>query len=325
MPTAIRTFQFSSGESKGLTEHIENLFLGAESISIAAGLDAAYALGRTLPVALIDELRYFRLRGGYPGIVVSTDCKFSVEDPPTPALFPKSETLTMSRKDVAHLAISSVVGDAFGWTRVQNGSLINDVFPIRENRQLPISSNADLFDLHTEDASSPFPADYLSLQCIRNEEQSGTLLSFFDDYELSDATLSLLLSRKIAVPANLLSTSSKRALMKSVLFGDPVSPYICFNCNNLNLNEIAQDLRAACEELIIQAKKHSFELHLASNDILILDNLKVLHGRSAYEPRYDGRGRWLKRIYLTRDLRKYALLKDPARRNRIFDVDAWIL
>ena len=43
-------------------------------------------------------------------------------------------------------------------------------------------------------------------------------------------------------------------------------------------------------------------VHLESGDLLIIDNRRAAHGRSAFEPRYDGCDRWLKRAYLVSDL-----------------------
>jgi L-asparagine oxygenase len=36
--------------------------------------------------------------------------------------------------------------------------------------------------------------------------------------------------------------------------------------------------------------------------LLIIDNRRAVHGRTAFTPRYDGRDRWLKRAYLVSDL-----------------------
>jgi alpha-ketoglutarate-dependent taurine dioxygenase len=43
---------------------------------------------------------------------------------------------------------------------------------------------------------------------------------------------------------------------------------------------------------------------LAPGDILILDNYRGVHGRRPFEAKYDGRDRWLKRVSVTRDLRR---------------------
>jgi hypothetical protein len=43
---------------------------------------------------------------------------------------------------------------------------------------------------------------------------------------------------------------------------------------------------------------------LAPGDLCFIDNYKVVHGRSAFQARYDGTDRWLRRLNITRDLRK---------------------
>ena len=46
------------------------------------------------------------------------------------------------------------------------------------------------------------------------------------------------------------------------------------------------------------------EVPLQPGDCIFIDNYRVVHGRNAFKARYDGTDRWLKRINLTRDLRK---------------------
>jgi L-asparagine oxygenase len=44
---------------------------------------------------------------------------------------------------------------------------------------------------------------------------------------------------------------------------------------------------------------------LRPGQILILDNRKVVHGRSTYHPKYDGTDRFLVRCFGVRDLRRF--------------------
>jgi len=46
------------------------------------------------------------------------------------------------------------------------------------------------------------------------------------------------------------------------------------------------------------------EVVLQPGDCFFIDNYRIVHGRKAFKARYDGTDRWLKRINLTRDLRK---------------------
>jgi alpha-ketoglutarate-dependent taurine dioxygenase len=43
---------------------------------------------------------------------------------------------------------------------------------------------------------------------------------------------------------------------------------------------------------------------LEPGDFVFIDNYRAVHGRKPFKARYDGNDRWLKRINITRDLRK---------------------
>jgi L-asparagine oxygenase len=43
---------------------------------------------------------------------------------------------------------------------------------------------------------------------------------------------------------------------------------------------------------------------LAPGDLAFVDNRLAVHGRTAFRARYDGRDRWLQRMFVQRDLRR---------------------
>jgi len=93
---------------------------------------------------------------------------------------------------------SSMLGESFGWSTIQNGYLINDVMPVREHENLAASSGfASPFELHTEDAFHFWAGDYLGLLCLRNPNRVPTLFSGFESSELSLNFLNLALMDKI--------------------------------------------------------------------------------------------------------------------------------
>ncbi|MEG9883083.1 MAG: TauD/TfdA family dioxygenase [Hyphomicrobiales bacterium] len=54
---------------------------------------------------------------------------------------------------------------------------------------------------------------------------------------------------------------------------------------------------------------------LKVGDLLIIDNLKAVHGRTPFVARYDGGDRWLQRLVVKRDLR--VVEKNLGRKKRI--------
>ena len=53
---------------------------------------------------------------------------------------------------------------------------------------------------------------------------------------------------------------------------------------------------------------------LVAGDLLIIDNRRAVHGRSAFTPAYSGADRWLKRAYLVERLPSAAADCDPGKR-----------
>ena len=61
---------------------------------------------------------------------------------------------------------------------------------------------------------------------------------------------------------------------------------------------------AALNELRNTLDKIGSGVHLEPGDLLVLDNRRMMHGRSIFTPKYDGNDRWLQRSYSHVDLAK---------------------
>jgi hypothetical protein len=204
-----------------------------------------------------------------------------------------------------HALYCSLVGEPFAWSSIQNGNIINEVIPIAENADRPMSSGStNLFDLHTEDAFHPLAGEYLGLFCLRNPAKTPTLIACIDDVTLSDASKRVLSEPRFVIGANVAHDLAASDHRVSVLFGATAHPYLRINTNvepRLSHDPEALD---ADRELTNQLRTHAVAFALEPGDCFILDNLKAAHGRPPYRPEYSGSDRWIKRIYITMDLRK---------------------
>jgi hypothetical protein len=90
----------------------------------------------------------------------------------------------------------------------------------------------------------------------------------------------------------------------AVLFGDRKAPYL--RLDPFFMETAAEDSMAwrALAAVVASIGASMQEVVLEAGDILMIDNYKVVHGRQPFKANYDGRDRWLKRINVTRDLRK---------------------
>jgi hypothetical protein len=89
----------------------------------------------------------------------------------------------------------------------------------------------------------------------------------------------------------------------AVLEGDLRTPYIRLDPYFM---EPAEDLdaRRAFERLTQLLDARLGEVLLEPGDIGFFDNFQSVHGRRAFKARYDGTDRWMKRLNVTRDLRR---------------------
>ena len=94
----------------------------------------------------------------------------------------------------------------------------------------------------------------------------------------------------------------------AVLFGNLEQPYLRIDPTFMSTRP--GDLEAQCvlDKLVAQLEANLRDLVIETGAISFLDNERVVHGRAAFEARYDGTDRWLKKLLVTRDLRKSSAL-----------------
>lgn len=238
------------------------------------------------------------------------------------------------REQLLLVLVASLLGDLVGWSTQQAGRLMHDILPVKnqEYDQMGSSSAGELM-LHTEDAFHPHRCDYMGIMCLRNQERALTSLA-------STQAISQLTERqikKLFEPCCVIrpdaSQFEKQKTVRinhsgeqdsqewfrcsadkihkmnnapdpvSVLFGDLKSPYMRIDCDAYleALDDEADDairaLQRALESTIVN-------LEFAAGKFCFIDNYRAVHGRSAFKARYDGTDRWLKRVNITRDIRK---------------------
>lgn len=234
------------------------------------------------------------------------------------------------REDLFLLLVGSLMGDPIAWSTQQDGNLLHDVIPIEghEEEQINSSTSAEL-TWHTEDAFHPLRADYVALLCLRNPDGAETTFANFDDLALPPETVATLAEPRytirpdeshlpknrtgtapIGISLDLLERSyewvadmSAAPPLVPVLFGDPSRPYGRLDPFFMDPPE-DDDARTAFDELLGAVGSALRGVVLAPGDVLLIDNYKAVHGRRPFRARFDGRDRWLRRINVTRDLRR---------------------
>ncbi|MDT7543402.1 MAG: hypothetical protein QOE33_3306 [Acidobacteriota bacterium] len=243
----------------------------------------------------------------------------------------KHEVSPTLDEELLFALFGSLLGDVIGWMTQQDAYLIHDVLPIKSDEDAQISTGSlQPIWWHNEDAFHPFRGDYVSLMCLRNPDGVPTTLASMDMLKLNPRQINILFEphfiqqpdeshaeKNGAARHHLAETDddlSKNAyqhiedmhrnpMKRPILYGVKQSPYICIDPYFMSPpgNDEAQ---SALNALISAVDSCLSEVVLNPGDFLFVDNFRAVHGRRPFKAKYDGRDRWLKRMNVTRDLRK---------------------
>jgi len=221
-----------------------------------------------------------------------------------------------------------LLGDPIAWSTQQDGHLVHDIFPIagHQKEQLGTGSEEDL-TWHTEDAFHSYRGDYICMLCLRNADQIPTTIGTLNGLAIPPEQLRILFERRFTIrpdeshlaknksgdrpldPAlqdaydriNQMNTEPEKI---AVFFGSPSSPYLRLDPYFMDPLVDDPEAEAALGVLVDKIDHRLADMVLEAGDVCFIDNFRAVHGRKAFKARYDGTDRWLKRINVTRDLRK---------------------
>ncbi|MBZ9780185.1 hypothetical protein K9857_01280 [Pseudomonas sp. REP124] len=213
-----------------------------------------------------------------------------------------------SNYDDLFLQLSRQVGDVFGYSDLQNGKLVQEIFPIFKDRNKQLGSGSVHLELHTEDPALPYRADVLGFLCVRNDDKVPNLLSCPDFSGVEASLRHRLTETSYTILSDRPSTVQYKpiALETAVLQESPTEGY-CFIYDPVYVDYTKM---SQCEELDFRSfiklvESAVFELSMSEAQILFINNYKCAHGRPQFTPKYDGTDRWLKRVQISKDVTKH--------------------
>ncbi|MEU1662000.1 guanitoxin biosynthesis L-enduracididine beta-hydroxylase GntD [Streptomyces sparsogenes] len=252
---------------------------------------------------------------------------FPVDDTrigPTPGHWRQAIEGDTARAQELWLAMCGMaLGDPFGWVTLQEGRIIQNILPIRgdEQRQSGYGSES-LLEFHTEDGFHPNRCDYLLLFGLRNPDRVPTVVASVRDVRLSDHDRTVLAEERFHILPDSehirqLETSAPghpalarlyamvdRPVPTAVLFGDRLNPYLRIDRPFMRVASDDIEAAAALDRLMDELRRVQREIVVGPGSLLIVDNYRAVHGRRPFTPRYDGTDRWLKKLTVSRNLRR---------------------
>jgi L-asparagine oxygenase len=259
-------------------------------------------LGYHLPPALREALSGLRYEESIAGLVVRGS---PVTERPGPTPVRYGEGTGTTAHDLWLLLVAGQLGDPVCWSVWQDGRLVNDILPMpgEEDAQTGLGSEAEL-EFHVEEALYDNRCDVLALSCLRNNDRVPTTVASVDCLDLASLDLEVLFQPRFRIGGDDMYRD------RPVLFGSADSPYLRLDPPYMRAlpgdDRAAQALAVLCQGLA----GGMVDVVLNAGDLLLLDNYRAVHGRRAFQGRYDGTDRWLRRCTTIRDMRLTRSMRD---------------
>jgi L-asparagine oxygenase len=185
------------------------------------------------------------------------------------------------------------------------GRLFQDVVPVKQlaNEQTSIGSNTEL-EIHTEQAFSKLRPDILSLACIRGDPLAQTyilpvnyILEHMDTNERETLRLPLWktgVDLSFKLNTNDFIDGNIRGPF-SIITGDENDPKLVFDQDLIF--GTTEEANFLIKKIINIYYKYRIQHNLQNGEIILIDNMRAVHGRSPFYPKYDGNDRFLIRCF----------------------------
>lgn len=277
---------------------------GCAAVAAAAGPEAAAEqaaiLSTFIPAAVRLAIhRYGGYGTAYDALLIRGALPLDVSMPPTPATVTPGATPEAAAAGLVLLAVMSLLGEPFTFSSLYEGRLVQHVtaVPGEEGAQTAEGSQAAL-ESHVEDAFTSDRCDHFGLLCLRGDPAAVTLLSPARLLRLPARAEEVLRQPRFTISPDVAHDPGCQAGSPpvAVLAGPADSPEICYDAIYQRPADPA-DREAADALAVLSAGiwQAAARVTLQEGDLLIIDNRRVVHGRTGYAPRYDGSGRWVLR------------------------------
>ena len=233
--------------------------------------------------------------------------------PSTPATPCGEETPTLTAND-SLIEFAVTLGYPVGYAPEQDGRMIQNIVPVHktEHGQISTSSKSELA-LHTETAFHPYKPDYVLLLCVRSDPSAETTYANLDDIlaKLDKDTIRTLMNPwyLTGIDESFRTHGEPDMQVSLTVLGVSDSGWeltydatVMTGINNAARNALVELGKAV--DASVQA------IALKTAQLLVMDNKTTVHGRRPFQPKYDGRDRWLKRALVVKNLPPEGEYKD---------------
>ena len=213
----------------------------------------------------------------------------------------KPESNFITEKSLLYL--STIFGKPHAYESENKGQYIHDLYPIKGNEHIASGTGSEMgLELHTEIAFDSNKPDYLILTAVRTRKEQNvptklvniaSVLSRLSEAELHTLQENIYFIRAPYSFSGCDEVYYRKALIDSVdrkCYSFNFNPGVTY-CGTVESKKIFSKIKALFDQ-------NAFDVYLSPGSALIIDNNQMLHGRSLFKPQFDGKDRWLQRMYV---------------------------
>jgi clavaminate synthase/L-asparagine oxygenase len=271
-------------------------------------LQRAKELSERLPRELAAALDTFDAESNEDGYLLLRGLPVDEDElPPTPTSTPAPVDRRLLVMEAMLALAGRRLGLHTGYQELRSGTVYHDVYPSPGAHYLSSETSETLLEFHTEMAYHVLQPNYVMLACSRadHERRAETLVGSVRKALplLDEETRARLFDRKLPCCVDVAfrgGVEDPGAIAEvKPLYGQVQDPYLGYDRELLAPEEPADKeavaaLSKALDDVTVSVK-------LTPGDVLIIDNFRTTHARTPFTPRWDGKDRWLHRVYIRTD------------------------
>jgi clavaminate synthase len=270
----------------------------------------AAALSEKLPAPILDALAAFRAHGNDSGYLLLRGLPLDPDAlPATPDHWPPPADRPLLQTEAWVALIGMRMGVATGYDRNRQGAAMQDVFPSRDAKTMIAAEHSmtshgyrEALRYHTELAYLTAQPNYVALGCSRADHEgvAGTPVISVRRIvkRLSDAHRAVLRSVPLVWRVDdLFKTAEQPDPQTRLRLLADHDDRIRYDGRLIEC-EPGSAAHEALEAFMAAIEDTQEILYLRPGDVLVFDNHRTSHSRTRYEPRFDGKDRWLTRLFI---------------------------
>ncbi|GGV01232.1 hypothetical protein GCM10010495_10340 [Kitasatospora herbaricolor] len=272
---------------------------------LAAAKEAA---DHRLPAELASALDDFRENGNQNGYLLLRGLRHEEELlPQTPTSTPAPVERNLLAMEAWLALVGRRLGLPTGYRELRAGTVYHDVYPSPGAHHLSSETSETLLEFHTEMAYHREQPNYVMLACSRadHENRAATLVASVRNAlaRVAPEHRAELLARPMPCLVDMAFRGDDPELGAiadvRVLYGEAEDPFLGYDRELLAPDQ--EPARAALAALSKALDEVTEAVHLQPGDLMIVDNFRTTHARTPFTPRWDGKDRWLHRMYIRTD------------------------